>query len=93
MAVIAISSTNLSVSWLPPQEENGVILRYVIHYKRYGSDQTALVFAAASQRNKVITGLQPFTNYSIMMVANTSAGYGNLSKVTFSVTQQAGRIT
>ena len=88
--VFMIDSTSLNVTWQPPQEENGKILHYVIHYQRVGSSKKFSVVATATERQKVIIDLKPYTNYSIYVVANTSAGYGNKSDERFERTDQAG---
>ena len=44
----------------------------------------------AFERNKTIPNLIPYTNYSIEMVANTSAGYGRRSNLSYQLTQEAG---
>ncbi len=88
--VSTINSTSLSVSWQPPEEQNGIILKYVIYYQRVGSNKHHLIVATASKRYKIITNLKPYTNYSVEMVANTSVGYGNKSDLEFAQTSEAG---
>lgn len=89
-----IDSTSLNVTWQPPLEKNGKILYYVIFIKlcdrHVMGDIKFSIVANASERRKVITNLKPYTNYSVHVVANTSAGYGNKSDVTFERTDQAG---
>ena len=90
MNVSTISSTSLNVTWQPPEEQNGIILKYVIYYQRVGSDERHSIVATASKRYKIITNLKPYTNYSVEMVANTSVGYGNKSDLKFAQTLEAG---
>ena len=87
------SSTSLKVTWLPPNEENGKILKYTIYYKRVGSDKkdSRSIVATSTERNKTIQNLKPYTNYSVEVAANTSAGYGRKSKAKFAQTNQAGK--
>ena len=88
--VSAINSTSLYVTWQPPQEKNGKILRYVIYYRGAKSDIEFLIITTASEQQKVITNLKPYTNYSVQVVANTSFGYGNRSEEQVVSTSEAG---
>ena len=47
----------------------------------------------AFERNKTIPNLLPYTNYSIEMAANTSAGYGRRSNLSYQLTQEAGALS
>ena len=88
--VSTINSTSLYVTWQRPQEENGIILHYVIYYRGVKSDTEFSIVATASERRKVIKNLKPYTNYSVQVVANTSFGYGNKSKEQVVSTDEAG---
>jgi hypothetical protein len=82
----------LNVTWQAPKEENGIILKYVIYHGRVGSDERHSIIANAPERNKIITNLKPYTNYSIEMVASTSVGNGNKSDSKIARTNEAGML-
>ena len=75
------SSTSIFVQWdqVPAADENGVILSYIVTYTALpsGSSQTKNVTAPANQTT--LTGLNEYTNYSIIVFASTSKGGGNQS--------------
>ena len=78
--VISPSSTSLLVTWDHPlaPDRNGVITGYtVIRQKGSEIDLTELFSNATSQ---LLTGLVPFTEYSITVAGNTSAGRGVFTK-------------
>ena len=79
--VYRASSTSIFVSWgqVPLQDQNGVILSYTVTYRALpsGSSQTKNVTAPANQTT--LTGLNEYTNYSIIVFASTSKGEGNPS--------------
>ena len=90
--VSALDSTSLNVTWKPPEEKNGKILHYVIYYERVGSGKQFSIVTAASELQKVIKNLKPYTNYAVQVVANTSAGYGSKSDEKFERTGQTGAL-
>ena len=93
ISVSSKSSTSLYVEWLPPKEKNGKILNYVIYYQRVEGNEKYSLVAMAFERNKTIPNLLPYTNYSIEMAANTSAGYGRRSNLSYQLTQEAGALS
>ena len=78
--VISPSSTSLLVTWDHPlvSDRNGVITGYiVIRQKGSEIDLTELFSNDTSQ---LLVGLVPFTEYSITVAGNTSAGRGEFTK-------------
>ena len=78
--VISPSSTSLLVTWDHPlvPDRNGVITGYiVIRQKGSEIDLTELFSNDTSQ---LLVGLVPFTEYSITVAGNTSAGRGEFTK-------------
>ena len=67
------SSTSILVQWcnVPSADRNGVILSYTVTYKALpdGSPQTKIVMAPTTQ--VTLTGLNAYTNYSIIVFAST----------------------
>ena len=78
--MISPSSTSLLVTWDHPlaPDRNGVITGYtVIRQKGSEIDLTELFSNDTSQ---LLVGLVPFTEYSITVAGNTSAGRGEFTK-------------
>ncbi len=79
------SNTTILVSWLPPEDENGIIIEYRIHVKEQGVNSSErVVNVSGGATSKLVNLLKPYTNYTFRMRARTSAGYGN-----FGVTETA----
>ena len=76
------SSTSILVEWgnVPHAAQNGIILRYTVHYKVFpnGTVHSKPVSAPSSQ--VTLRGLKKYTNYSIWVSASTVMGNGNASK-------------
>jgi len=61
------SATSVSVSWSPPTEPNGLIISYTLYAG------TTAVYTGLSL-STLVTGLVPWTNYSFVISACTTAG-------------------
>lgn len=79
----AIFSRNVTASWSPPAQPNGVILSYRLEYRLPLDPSTnqpgALVTAAeipASTTTATVTGLTPITVYEFRVIAINSVGEG-----------------
>lgn len=71
------TSDTLSLSWLPPEKPNGVILDYEIKYHERGQ---AMSHTVTSQRSSArVEGLRAATPYVVQVRARTVAGYGRYS--------------
>ncbi|XP_044216460.1 ephrin type-B receptor 3-like isoform X6 [Thunnus albacares] len=81
--LMAATASTMSLSWLPPEKPNGIILDYEIKYheKVSGSDQgEAIAHTMTAQRsNARIEGLKAGTPYVVQVRARTVAGYGRYS--------------
>ena len=85
-----ISSTTILVSWTPPLMENGVIESYLITYSKTNVFSLFMdAIASGTAREAYITGLSPFTNYTMRMTAFTIAR-GATSPLITAVTLEAG---
>ncbi|GBM30792.1 Down syndrome cell adhesion molecule [Araneus ventricosus] len=80
--VHSTGAQSMKVIWKPPPEEtrNGVIKGYYVGYKM-SSGEDKYTFkkvekSATEQQSTYITGLQPFTEYDIIIKAYNSAGAG-----------------
>ncbi|XP_022594576.1 ephrin type-B receptor 3 isoform X7 [Seriola dumerili] len=81
--LMAATASTMSLSWLPPDKPNGIILDYEIKYheKVSGNDQgEAIAHTMTAQRsNARIEGLKAGTPYVVQVRARTVAGYGRYS--------------
>ena len=75
-------SNSLKIYWSPIPEEDahGVLLGYVVYFRRYGSSENfTTVKVNASTRVLRIIGLMEATTYEIKVAGRTSVGEGPLS--------------
>ncbi|PWA17476.1 hypothetical protein CCH79_00011252 [Gambusia affinis] len=71
------TADTLSLSWLPPEKPNGVILDYEIKYQERGQ---AMAHTVTSQHSSAkVEGLRAATPYVVQVRARTVAGYGRYS--------------
>lgn len=70
----AFNSSAVIVSWSPPQTPQGVITRYVIYKYQPPSNSTAVmaVEVPGSERQGMVVGLQPYTQYKFTVTACNS---------------------
>ncbi|KAM4602923.1 usherin [Polymixia lowei] len=68
--VTALSPSSLHVSWSEPRQANGIVQQYHLNQTGTGTIYTH----TDGPRNYTVTGLQPFTDYSFVVVACTSVG-------------------
>ena len=76
----------LIVQWEPPSSPGGIITAYMVNYDNMTVDITN------NDTNYTITGLDPYTNYSITVIACTSNGCGNESNVVIGTTAEEGEL-
>ncbi|OXB77922.1 UNVERIFIED_CONTAM: hypothetical protein H355_015208, partial [Colinus virginianus] len=68
--ISALNSTALRLSWIAPKKPNGIIREYQISQVGKG-----LIYSdTGSRMHHTVSGLQPYTNYSFLLTACTSAG-------------------
>ncbi|XP_033894824.1 ephrin type-B receptor 3-like isoform X3 [Acipenser ruthenus] len=77
--LMGATASTMSLSWLPPERANGIILDYEIKYHEKGHGE-AIAHTVTSQRSATrIEGLKPGTPYVVQVRARTVAGYGRYS--------------
>uniref|UniRef100_A0AAY4CXN7 Ephrin type-B receptor 3 n=1 Tax=Denticeps clupeoides TaxID=299321 RepID=A0AAY4CXN7_9TELE len=75
--LLGATANTMSLSWLPPERPNGIILDYEIKYHEKGE---AIAHTMTAQRSSArIEGLKPATPYVVQVRARTVAGYGRYS--------------
>ena len=70
------------LSWDPPrpEEQNGVIISYVINVTEAGSG-ASFQLVASTNTSRVVSNLQPFTTYDFLIAAATTVGLGPFSRL------------
>ena len=76
----------LIVQWEPPSSPEGIITLYMVTYDGMTVD------TSSNDTNYTITGLEPYANYSITIVACTSNGCGNQTDVVIGTTAEEGKL-
>ena len=85
------TSTSLTVEWSPPLTPNGVILSYQVSYVGLESvnsvpdsfETISTLNTNGTTQTVEVTGLSPYSWYSLSVKAFTSAGGGEETTVTF----------
>ena len=81
-------SNFLEINWspIPENDTHGVVLGYVVYFRRYGSyENFATVRVNANTLVLKITGLSEATRYEIKVAGRTSVGEGPL-RTTYVIT-------
>ena len=78
--VLAISSTQLRITWQMPSKPNGVITNYSVIYNEPHSD--IFTRPALLSLTSTINGLKPFTLYEVRIQACTVKGCGSGNRAT-----------
>ncbi|PFX30135.1 Protein sidekick-2 [Stylophora pistillata] len=86
------SSTRITVSWkLPPADSRHGILRgFKLFYRKKGPAglQTVITIKNGTDRSKLVTGLEKYTEYEFQMLAFTSVGDGPKTPLRFERTNE-----
>ena len=80
----------ISISWSPPSERNGVIVIYEVGFAIAG---TTLNYTNTSGTQYTLRDLPPITLFSIVVRAYTMVGPGNISVVNKATTDVRKYIT
>ena len=101
LSSVAGSPTQLTASWSVPIPRNGIITGYSV-YCNTSANQTypeqmigsnmATIRSAVNGTTlaTTLTGLNPYTQYSCYVTANTSVGQGSPSTISTTQTTQSG---
>ncbi|XP_078687345.1 usherin-like isoform X3 [Branchiostoma floridae x Branchiostoma belcheri] len=74
-----VDPQTIRVEWQPPQQPHGEIQGYNIYYRTTESEADVLQQAGAQDIFLMLTGLRPFTEYTIRVSALTGVGEGQTS--------------
>ena len=85
------SSSTLFASWMTPDPPHGVITGYTIYCSSSSGMLTPFIVSDGSSTTETLQNLNPFTQYSCSISANTSAGEGNRSNIDSATTDEDGK--
>ncbi|KAM6921298.1 ephrin type-B receptor 3b isoform 5-T5 [Xenentodon cancila] len=77
--LMAATASTMSLSWLPPEKPNGIILDYEIKYHEKDQGEAIAHTMTAQRSNARVEGLKAGTPYVVQVRARTVAGYGRYS--------------
>ncbi|XP_053709163.1 ephrin type-B receptor 3-like isoform X6 [Synchiropus splendidus] len=77
--LMSATASTMSLSWLPPEKPNGIILDYEIKYHEKDQGEAIAHTMTAQRSNARVEGLKPGTPYVVQVRARTVAGYGRYS--------------
>ena len=81
MTLLVESNTTILVRWLPPENENGIIIGYRIQLRELEMNSSERIVNVSGEANSTLVNLlKPYTNYTFRMQAWTSVGLGNFSE-------------
>lgn len=91
ITVVVTSSFKADLSWIPPltDQQNGVITKYIINIT---DDDTReeLPQVSTTYPSLTLNNLQPYTTYTCIIAAQTSAGPGPFSSTISFTTDEYG---
>ena len=73
---------------VPTEEQNGIITGYTITYQSQTENDNGIVVAGSDDRQKNLTNLKEYVNYSIAVSASTVKGAGPDSEPIVVITDQ-----
>ena len=87
----ATTSRSALLTWDPPlpEEQNGIIINYIINVTEADSGVSFQLFSANT--SLLVESLLPFTSYNLLIAASTSVGTGPFSRLLTLQTLQDGR--
>ncbi|KAG7456923.1 hypothetical protein MATL_G00241100 [Megalops atlanticus] len=77
--LMGATASTMTLSWLPPEKPNGIILDYEIKYHEKGQGEAIAHTMTAQRSSAQVEGLKAGTSYVVQVRARTVAGYGRYS--------------
>ena len=85
----ALNTTSINVTWTDPRNTNGIITKYVVHY-REKEKETVKQKTVKNGLSQLLTSLVVYTKYYISVQAFTVAGGGKWSEPINETTASGG---
>ena len=79
LMVVSITDTTVTLSWLPPDSPNGIIVGYQVQYRRNDSSDFISLDTNDIALNYTVSGLTNDVDYVFSVRAYTTVGNGTLS--------------
>ena len=77
LQVVGITYTTITLSWMPPNIPNGIIIDYHLQYRRADSSSLYYILLPIDdQLTRTVTRLSPSTDYDFRVAATTVVGRG-----------------
>ena len=88
--VVNVTSTTIHFSWQPPlrEDQNGVITGYMLNVTSHETSESRQIFAESTAY--ILYSVSPYTLYIAAIAAQTNAGRGPFSSMTFVHTLEDG---
>ena len=74
MEIDSVSSTSVTLQWMPPEYRNGVVTKYSVHFD--GIDIDSFGDEVSNMMTGTVEGLSPDTVYVLELKAYTRVGPG-----------------
>ncbi len=85
----AHDSTTIHLSWTPPEDPNGIVIKYRVQLMEVNTGQTFLMYAHSTRME--ITTVHPAYTYECAVAASTVVGYGPFSAAFNITTPEDGK--
>ena len=94
ITISSVEARSMSVSWneVPCIGQNGPITGYLLYYTNTTFNDTVNI-TGGDNRQYILTGLTPYTNYTVTVRAYSDAGIGPTSNETIQQTVESGKYT
>ena len=91
VTLLTTSSTNISLSWLPPppEDQNGIIVEFHLIVTRLSTLDSVLLSTNITEA--VVTDLVPYSEYELKIAASTREGIGPYTESLILQTEQDGK--
>lgn len=88
--VVNVTSTTVHFSWQPPlrEDQNGIITGYLLNVTSHETGESKHIFTESTAY--ILYSISPFTLYTAAIAAQTNAGRGPFSGMTFVQTLEDG---
>lgn len=87
VSIVEIASTYVLIIWSPPEFPNGLIRRYIVSLTDSRGD--LILNTTSTETSANVTGLNPFTQYGVVVSAETVEVGEATSSITFRTSEES----